>query len=252
MSEVQYFAVASVGRAEPSVRRPRAGRPANHPSTGNPAEGYPAAATTNLVPTRVYVYAKDTILRAGVASQLRRSPSVTLAEEYAADPDGVAVIVSDEIGDDVVSAIRAIRRSCTPKVVVIVSHLTRSSARAAVDAGAHAFLQRGEARPDRMVAAVRSVALAADPPTSLEEAAGELLDELPPEPSAPAPPPSALSDRDVQVLRLMAEGQSTAGIARDLAYSESTIKNIIHAIVRELGARNRAHAVATALRTQLI
>ena len=43
-----------------------------------------------------------------------------------------------------------------------------------------------------------------------------------------------------------------AGIARDLAYSESTIKNIIHAIVRELGARNRAHAVAMALRSQMI
>jgi DNA-binding NarL/FixJ family response regulator len=56
----------------------------------------------------------------------------------------------------------------------------------------------------------------------------------------------------MEVLRLMADGHSTAGIARDLAYSESTIKNIIHAIVRELGARNRAHAVAMALRSQMI
>jgi len=36
---------------------------------------------------------------------------------------------------------------------------------------------------------------------------------------------------DMEVLRLMADGQTTAAIARDLAYSESTIKNIIHAIV---------------------
>jgi DNA-binding NarL/FixJ family response regulator len=177
---------------------------------------------------------------------------VTLAEEYTADPAGVAVIVADEIGDDVLSAIRAIRRCCTPKIVVIVNSLSHSSALAAVDAGAHAFLRRGEARPDRLVATVRSVALAAAAPTSLEEAAGELFAELPPDPPAPAPHPATLSERDVQVLRLMADGHSTAGIARDLAYSESTIKNIIHAIVRELGARNRAHAVATALRTQLI
>ena len=61
-----------------------------------------------------------------------------------------------------------------------------------------------------------------------------------------------LTAREAEVLRLMANGHSTAGIARDLSYSESTIKNIIHAIVHELGARNRTHAVAMALRTQLI
>jgi len=61
-----------------------------------------------------------------------------------------------------------------------------------------------------------------------------------------------LSSRDVKVLRLLSEGRSTAGIAGDLAYSESTIKNIIHDLVRQLGARNRAHAVAMAIRAGLI
>ena len=63
---------------------------------------------------------------------------------------------------------------------------------------------------------------------------------------------SELSPRDVNVLRLLSEGRSTAGIAADLAYSESTIKNIIHDLVRQLGARNRAHAVAMAIRAGLI
>ncbi|MGH9123899.1 MAG: helix-turn-helix domain-containing protein [Acidimicrobiales bacterium] len=61
-----------------------------------------------------------------------------------------------------------------------------------------------------------------------------------------------LSPRDVNVLRLLSEGRSTAGIADDLAYSESTIKNIIHDLVSQLGARNRAHAVAMAIRAGLI
>jgi DNA-binding NarL/FixJ family response regulator len=199
----------------------------------------------------VYVFAKDAILRAGVASQLRRSPSVTLGEQHTVDPDGVAMVVCDEICEDALSAIRAIRRSCTPRIVIIVNQLTHASAVAAVEAGAHAFLPRGEARPDRLVSAARSVACAPASPASLEEATGELFGTLVPEPPVEEPT-SGLSERDVQVLRLMADGHSTAGIARDLAYSESTIKNIIHAIVRELGARNRAHAVATALRTQLI
>jgi DNA-binding NarL/FixJ family response regulator len=72
----------------------------------------------------------------------------------------------------------------------------------------------------------------------------------------PAPPPptwlTALTARDVDVLRLLADGRSTAAIADDLAYSESTIKNVIHDLVRQLDARNRAHAVALAIRAGAI
>jgi DNA-binding NarL/FixJ family response regulator len=61
-----------------------------------------------------------------------------------------------------------------------------------------------------------------------------------------------LSARDVNVLRLLADGRSTAAIADDLAYSESTIKNVIRDLVRAMGARNRAHAVAMAIRACVI
>lgn len=54
------------------------------------------------------------------------------------------------------------------------------------------------------------------------------------------------------VLRLLAEGGSTADIAEGLAYSESTIKNVIHDLVSQMGARNRAHAVAMAIRAGVI
>ena len=61
-----------------------------------------------------------------------------------------------------------------------------------------------------------------------------------------------LSRRDIAVLRLLAEGENTASIAVALAYSESTIKNVVHDLVRHLGARNRAHAVAMAIRGGVI
>lgn len=70
-----------------------------------------------------------------------------------------------------------------------------------------------------------------------------------------AAPPSwvaALQSRDVAVLRLLADGESTAEIADRLAYSESTIKNVIHDLVHNLGARNRAQAVALAIRAGII
>jgi DNA-binding NarL/FixJ family response regulator len=252
MSEIRQLLLQESARAVTPVLRPRPGRSTSHPTTWDVAPRLSESPAPADGPTRVYVYAKDAILRAGVASQLRRSPQVKLAEEYGFDAEGVAIVAADEIGEELIGAIRAIRRSCTSKVIVIANRLTRAEAEAAVEAGAWAFVRRSDARPDSLVSAVRGLAMADEPPATVELALGNLVDQL--EPGLPVAPsrPRGLTDRDVEVLRLMADGHSTAGIARDLSYSESTIKNIIHAIVRELGARNRAHAVAMALRSQLI
>ena len=61
-----------------------------------------------------------------------------------------------------------------------------------------------------------------------------------------------LTDRDLEVLRLLAEGCDTAEIARRLAYSEPTIKNVIQRLFERLQVRNRPHAVAVALRAGVI
>jgi DNA-binding NarL/FixJ family response regulator len=63
---------------------------------------------------------------------------------------------------------------------------------------------------------------------------------------------SGLTEREVKVLRLVADGMSTAEVARSLAYSERTIKNVIQDVVSRFRLRNRAHAVAFALREGLI
>jgi len=65
-------------------------------------------------------------------------------------------------------------------------------------------------------------------------------------------PVRRLTPRDIRVLELLAQGLSTADIARDLGYSGSTVKNVIHALVHQMGARNRAHAVAIAIRAGAI
>jgi len=54
------------------------------------------------------------------------------------------------------------------------------------------------------------------------------------------------------VLRLMADGMDTGEIARNLSYSERTVKNIIYAITTRLSLRNRSHAVAYAMRAGVI
>ncbi|MCK1795240.1 LuxR C-terminal-related transcriptional regulator [Streptomyces sp. XM4193] len=62
----------------------------------------------------------------------------------------------------------------------------------------------------------------------------------------------SLTARQVRVLRLMAEGHGNADIAELLSCSEHTVKNIIYEVMSRLQARNRAHAVARALRDGLI
>ncbi|MDQ6949297.1 MAG: LuxR C-terminal-related transcriptional regulator [Actinomycetota bacterium] len=61
-----------------------------------------------------------------------------------------------------------------------------------------------------------------------------------------------LTPRDVLVLRFLAEGWTTADIAHELVYAESTIKKEVHIIVHRLGARNRTQAVAMAIRDAII
>jgi DNA-binding CsgD family transcriptional regulator len=63
---------------------------------------------------------------------------------------------------------------------------------------------------------------------------------------------SGLTERELGVLRLVADGLDTGEIAQQLAYSERTIKNIIHDITTRFHLRNRSHAVAFALRQGLI
>jgi DNA-binding CsgD family transcriptional regulator len=60
--------------------------------------------------------------------------------------------------------------------------------------------------------------------------------------------PGGFEGREVEVLRLLAEGLYTTEIAAKLNYSERTIKNIILAVTRRLNLRNRTHAVAYAMR----
>jgi len=61
-----------------------------------------------------------------------------------------------------------------------------------------------------------------------------------------------LTERELQVLRGMAEGKSNGEIGRDLFVSEDTVKTHARRLFRKLGARDRAHAVATGFRTGLV
>lgn len=62
----------------------------------------------------------------------------------------------------------------------------------------------------------------------------------------------ALTKRELTVLRMLAEGEATRGIAASLNYSERTVKNIVRDVLVKLECRTRAHAVALATRQGVI
>jgi DNA-binding CsgD family transcriptional regulator len=63
---------------------------------------------------------------------------------------------------------------------------------------------------------------------------------------------AGFTDRETEVLRLLAAGLSTSEIARQLSYSQRTIKSIVHDVTNRFQLRNRSHAVAFAMREGLI
>jgi DNA-binding NarL/FixJ family response regulator len=63
---------------------------------------------------------------------------------------------------------------------------------------------------------------------------------------------AGVSEREADVLRMVAEGLETQEIAERLCYSQRTVKGILHDITGRFQLRNRAHAVAFALREGLI
>jgi len=201
-----------------------------------------------------YVYAKDPVSQAGIMAQLRPRPEIDVMEDEAIDAASVAVVVADEVDDETVRVVRAVQRNGCPRVVLIVARLDDSGVFAALEAGACGLLRRNEASPTSLVSLVQAAAQGdgSVPPDLL----GRLLSQIGRLQRQVLAPRgltmSGLTEREIEVLRLVAEGLDTAEIADKLAYSERTIKNVIHDITSRLCLRNRTHAVAWAVREGLI
>ena len=204
--------------------------------------------------TTVYVYAHDPISQAGLASQLRARQEVEIVDDDV-DRAAVAIVVVDEVDDEATRVVRAIQRNDgIPRVVLVVTRLDDAGMMAGVEAGACALIRRSEAQPERLVAAVQAAmtgegSVPADLLGRLLEHVGRLQRQVL---SPRGLTLSGLTAREIEVLRLVAEGLDTAEIAQALAYSERTIKNIIHDVTARLNLRNRSHAVAYAVRQGLI
>jgi DNA-binding NarL/FixJ family response regulator len=205
-------------------------------------------------PISVYVYANDPILQAGVVSQLRAGPEMAVVDQTELDEADVAVVVTDLVDDTALRVLRAMQRGSAPRTVLIATAVDESTVVAAAEAGVSGLLRRGEVTPERLMDVVGKVAAgeAALPPDLL----ARLLDQVGRLQRQVLSPRglrfSGLSEREIEVLRLLADGMDTGEIASRMSFSERTIKAVLHDVTTRLQLRSRAHAVAYAVREGLI
>jgi DNA-binding NarL/FixJ family response regulator len=203
-------------------------------------------------PIAVSVHAGDRISEAGVAAELSAWPEVRVVAS--AEEAMVALVVADEAGEEAIRMIRAAGRAGGCRVVLVATRIDDRGLLVAVEAGTCGLVRRSDANGLALVGAVRNAA--AGDGTLPSDLLGRLLQQVGRLQRQVLSPRglsfSGLSEREVDVLRLVSEGLDTGEIARQMSYSERTIKNVIHDVTTRLQLRNRSQAVAYAMREGLI
>jgi DNA-binding NarL/FixJ family response regulator len=211
---------------------------------------------------RVLVCDDQALVRSGFRMILEARPDLEVVGEA---EDGLqAIELAEQTGPDVVlmdvrmpnldgvEATRRIVRSGSPaRVIVLTTYDVDEHVYDAVRAGASGFLLK-DVQPTQLVAAICVVAagdaLLAPSVTRrlLDRFARSLPDRAPPDSL------SSLTEREIEVLRLLATGLSNAELAERLFVSEATVKTHVSSVLRKLGVRDRVQAVVLAYDAGLV
>jgi len=202
-------------------------------------------------PVRVWVDDQNDIFRLGLTACLD-APGLVLSGESRAlaptpDLDRIDILVFDLGGGRLGEVVRLTQGRAT-RLLAIVASASDGLLVDAVEAGVAGALVRSEVTPATFLHCLRSVAggNGSVPATAL----ASLLAG----PGAGRRNGSTghLTGRELDVLRLLSQGESTREIAVGLSYSEKTVKNIVHDLLVRMNCRNRAQAVALATQRGLI
>ena len=196
------------------------------------------------------IYSDDPVVRAGMVAMLRQCPEIGLAEDPENPDLSVLVVCVDAVDDEALAAMRKWGRRDGVRTVLVVGAIREAQLLDAIEHGATAVVRRQEASVPGMISAIRAAArgagaLPADLLGGLLAQLGQARRSSSRREGMAVP---GLSDREIDVVRLLAEGHDTREIAGRLNYSERTVKNVLHGLMMRLQLRNRPHVVAYAAR----
>lgn len=213
---------------------------------------------------RVLVVDDQALVRGGFRTILDSEPGIEVvgeAADGASAIEAVAELDPDVVCMDVqmpgVDGLAATRRIVAangerPAVLVLTTFNREDYLFQALEAGASGFLLKNSS-PEQLIEAVQVVArgdaLLAPELTRrvIEAAARRATTPAPADPTRPTPAElDALTEREREVLGLLAEGRSNAEIAAVLWVGEATVKSHVSKVLQKLGLRDRVHAVVYA------
>jgi len=173
--------------------------------------------------------------------------AVRLAREL--DPDVVLMDIRMPNLDGVEATTRLVADGTRARILVLTTFDLDEYVYAAIKAGASGFLLK-DVEPAELVDAVRVVAAG----NSLfgPEATARLVARFAREPAAAAHSLDELTERELEILRLLATGLSNAELAGRLFVSETTVKTHVSSVLRKLGVRDRVQAVIAAYDAGLV
>ncbi|MEG4036912.1 response regulator transcription factor [Microcoleus sp. Pol12B5] len=209
---------------------------------------------------RILIVEDDPMMQLGLEQVLADSPEIEIVGQAEDGYLGVAAalklkpdIIVMDIGLprlDGIAATQQIKAQLPEvRVVMLTSHTAETEIIAALSSGADAYCIKG-ASIDRLLAAI---AAAAEGATYLDpQIARTVIEHLKPPTPASTTTFGQLSQRELEVLRLMVEGNSNPEIAAALYLSPNTIKTHVRGIMNKLAVDDRVQAAVVALRTGLV
>ncbi|MFC4138681.1 MULTISPECIES: response regulator transcription factor [unclassified Microbacterium] len=188
---------------------------------------------------RALVESQDDLRVVGEAGGADQAVQVVQAEH----PDVVLMDLSMGEGPGGIEATARLRAlSEPPTVLVLTTYDSESDILRALDAGAGGYLLK-DSPPDQLFAGIRAVA--AGQPALAPSVAAVLMRRA-------ASPEPRMTEREVEVLELLADGLGNRELAKVLFVSEATVKSHLSHIYTKLGVDTRAGAVAAAIEQRII